>query len=296
MLLQAEDISAASGLDPDPPSPQELALLDPIGDARALLRRLQSNEMFQRYLRERSLYALPLVAGTAIAGLALAGGAMAFILGAGTLLAVVAMTVLVPIVLVGSVVVQAYVLLSWLEGRSLAKLQEHRRARDRGPAARWIARRLRIDMGPPPRVPWIPALALFVLPAAVLVSVAPAIAAGLALYALLAAFPALAQSRGLLCHVDACLGGFFLPFAKKLGRAIPPFDFEVRSRYAVRVRATDAGGLSVERAFEAIARWTGLRVRPERIEFWSGRPSRLHDREVYLVEPDGGWRVERLYP
>lgn len=38
---------------------------------------------------------------------------------------------------------------------------------------------------------------------------------------------ALAQSRGLLCHVDACLGGFFLPFAKQLGRDIPPFDFEV---------------------------------------------------------------------
>ncbi|ADO69940.1 pyridoxal phosphate-dependent decarboxylase family protein [Stigmatella aurantiaca] len=38
---------------------------------------------------------------------------------------------------------------------------------------------------------------------------------------------ALAQARGLLCHVDACLGGFFLPFARKLGRDIPPFDFEV---------------------------------------------------------------------
>jgi glutamate/tyrosine decarboxylase-like PLP-dependent enzyme len=38
---------------------------------------------------------------------------------------------------------------------------------------------------------------------------------------------ALARARGLLCHVDACLGGFFLPFAKKLGRDIPPFDFEV---------------------------------------------------------------------
>lgn len=172
-------------------SPQQrilrTALLDPIGEARALLRRLQSNEMFQRYLRERRLYALPLVAGVAMTGLALAGGAMAFILGAGTLLAVVTMTVLVPIVLVGSVVVQAYVLLSWLEGRSLAKLQEHRRARDRGPAARWIAQRLRIDMGPAPRVPWIPALALFVLPAAMLVSVAPAIAAGLAVFQLVAA-------------------------------------------------------------------------------------------------------------
>jgi sphinganine-1-phosphate aldolase len=38
---------------------------------------------------------------------------------------------------------------------------------------------------------------------------------------------ALAQSRGILCHVDACLGGFLLPFAAKLGHAIPPFDFQV---------------------------------------------------------------------
>jgi sphinganine-1-phosphate aldolase len=37
----------------------------------------------------------------------------------------------------------------------------------------------------------------------------------------------LAKSRGILCHVDACLGGFILPFAKKLGRAIPNFDFAV---------------------------------------------------------------------
>ncbi len=38
---------------------------------------------------------------------------------------------------------------------------------------------------------------------------------------------ALAKSKGLLCHVDACLGGFILPFARKLGRDIPRFDFEV---------------------------------------------------------------------
>jgi hypothetical protein len=111
---------------------------------------------------------------------------MAFIVRAGTVLALVTMTVFVPIVLVGSFLVQAYVLLSWLEGRSLAKIQEQRRARDRGPVARWIAQRLRIDLGPPPRVPWIPALVLFVLPAAMLVSVAPAIAAGLAVLLLVA--------------------------------------------------------------------------------------------------------------
>jgi sphinganine-1-phosphate aldolase len=43
----------------------------------------------------------------------------------------------------------------------------------------------------------------------------------------IAELAALASKRGLLCHVDACLGGFFLPFARKAGRDIPPFDFEV---------------------------------------------------------------------
>jgi len=163
------------------------ALLDPIEDARDLLRRLQSNEMFQRYLRERWLHALPLVAGVVLAGLALSGGAMAFIVRAGTLLALMATVVYVPIVLVGSVLVQAYVLISWLEERSLAKLQEHRRTRDRGPIGRWLARRLRIDLGPLPRVPWIPALVLLVLPAAMLASVAAPVAAGLVVFLTVAA-------------------------------------------------------------------------------------------------------------
>lgn len=38
---------------------------------------------------------------------------------------------------------------------------------------------------------------------------------------------ALALEKGILCHVDACLGGFLLPFLEKLGRPIPPFDFRI---------------------------------------------------------------------
>lgn len=38
---------------------------------------------------------------------------------------------------------------------------------------------------------------------------------------------ALAKSKNLLCHVDACVGGMYLPFAKRLGFDIPDFDFSV---------------------------------------------------------------------
>lgn len=42
--------------------------------------------------------------------------------------------------------------------------------------------------------------------------------------------------------------------------------------------------------------WGGYRVIPESIEFWQGRPSRLHDRLRYLKTTDGGWIIERLAP
>ena len=41
--------------------------------------------------------------------------------------------------------------------------------------------------------------------------------------------------------------------------------------------------------------WGGYRVRPDAIEFWQGRPDRLHDRLRY-VKQDTGWRIERLAP
>ena len=42
--------------------------------------------------------------------------------------------------------------------------------------------------------------------------------------------------------------------------------------------------------------WGGYVVAPEQLEFWQGRPNRLHDRLRYTRQPDQSWRIERLAP
>jgi pyridoxamine 5'-phosphate oxidase len=42
--------------------------------------------------------------------------------------------------------------------------------------------------------------------------------------------------------------------------------------------------------------WGGYVLSPQTIEFWQGRPSRLHDRFCYFKQGDGSWRIERLSP
>ncbi len=43
------------------------------------------------------------------------------------------------------------------------------------------------------------------------------------------------------------------------------------------------------------AHWGGYRLKPDRIEFWQGRPGRLHDRIQYLLEGNA-WSISRLAP
>jgi len=42
--------------------------------------------------------------------------------------------------------------------------------------------------------------------------------------------------------------------------------------------------------------WGGFRIKPTQIEFWQGRPNRLHDRIRYSLQKTGSWKIERLAP
>lgn len=42
--------------------------------------------------------------------------------------------------------------------------------------------------------------------------------------------------------------------------------------------------------------WGGYRLVPERVEFWQGRSSRLHDRIIYTRDDNGAWKISRLQP
>jgi pyridoxamine 5'-phosphate oxidase len=42
--------------------------------------------------------------------------------------------------------------------------------------------------------------------------------------------------------------------------------------------------------------WGGYRLKPDRMEFWQGRPDRLHDRFRYARQKNGSWSIDRLAP
>ncbi len=74
-------------------------------------------------------------------------------------------------------------------------------------------------------------------------------------------------------------------------QVIPGRDWLERREEEFRAKFAEPG--SVPRP----PQWGGYRLVPARIEFWQGRPSRLHDRLVFARDGEGSpWRLERLSP
>ena len=86
------------------------------------------------------------------------------------------------------------------------------------------------------------------------------------------------------------------PLEARLGALASPQSETIASRDELEVRMKELRARFAPPADPPRpAHWGGYRLEPRRIEFWQGRPSRLHDRLLYVREA-GAWRRSRLAP
>lgn len=86
------------------------------------------------------------------------------------------------------------------------------------------------------------------------------------------------------------------PVGSQIGAAVSPQSRTIESREWLEQLYQQAELNSKSVPVERPEHWGGFIVRPVVIEFWQGRPSRLHDRIEYTLTDDGTWKMERLAP
>lgn len=86
------------------------------------------------------------------------------------------------------------------------------------------------------------------------------------------------------------------PVGSKIGAWASPQSSEIESRKKLEILQSDfESKYGDEEEIPRPPNWGGYRLKPLRIEFWQGRPSRLHDRIEYTLE-NGVWTIRRLAP
>ena len=147
-------------------------LLKPVEEGANLMRRLREGRMFRSYVRKRSLLVVLVSLVFLASSIAFAGATVMFFFRGGSLLTFVSL-ILAPIILIVSLLVQTFVFFFWIENRAVEQSLKGRGGHGRGAISRWLKRRLGLNMGRMPPVPWGYVVIFVLSPLAMLASVAP---------------------------------------------------------------------------------------------------------------------------
>ena len=86
------------------------------------------------------------------------------------------------------------------------------------------------------------------------------------------------------------------PDGSKLGAWASNQSDVVASREALDTRLKEFADKYEEQEIPRPKHWGGFLIKPSSIEFWQGRPNRMHDRIRYTLQKDYSWKIERLAP
>jgi pyridoxamine 5'-phosphate oxidase len=86
------------------------------------------------------------------------------------------------------------------------------------------------------------------------------------------------------------------PRDSQIGALASPQSEVIASRDLLEKRVQELEQRFRDQPLARPSNWGGYRLKAERIEFWKGRPGRLHDRLLYELQPDGTWTIKRLAP
>lgn len=86
------------------------------------------------------------------------------------------------------------------------------------------------------------------------------------------------------------------PRGSQLGACVSRQSSTVADRSFLEARLQELEKEFAGRDVTTPPHWGGYALAPDRVEFWQGRPNRLHDRFQYAKQPDGAWRIDRLSP
>lgn len=86
------------------------------------------------------------------------------------------------------------------------------------------------------------------------------------------------------------------PFESQVGAWVSPQSQVIESRDWLQQNYDRLLNENNNNNLQRPPHWGGYIVKPVIIEFWQGRPGRLHDRIQYTLEENGDWKIERLAP